>query len=188
MISFLTCGDAAETRTVDDLPARIERLKLAGQGPSPVADGCRSRFFACDRITFCRLAHRIVTTSIARSNDKFQLKMRDVVDFYGLGRPSPSCTMPENKEKFEADTAPNAEQIGHAPSKPKRWRPSRALRSILMVFVGFVGFVIVSGIVLYKPIMYGDMIENFGIVMMLTVPVIVAVAFRVGLDSWLDAE
>jgi hypothetical protein len=25
-------------------------------------------------------------------------------------------------------------------------------------------------------------------VMMLTVPVIVAVAFRVGLDSWLDAE
>jgi hypothetical protein len=42
--------------------------------------------------------------------------------------------------------------------------------------------------VLYKPIMYGDMIENFGIVMMLTVPVIVAVAFRVGLDSWLDAE
>jgi hypothetical protein len=188
VISFLTCGDAAETRTVDDLPARIERLKLAGQGPSPVADGCRSRFFACDGITFCWLAHRIVTTSIAHSNDKFQLKIRDVVDFYGPGRPSPSCTMPENKEKFEADTSPNAEQIGHAPSKPKRWRPSRALRSILMVFVGFVGFVIVSGIVLYKPIMYGDMIENFGIVMMLTVPVIVAVAFRVGLDSWLDAE
>jgi len=57
-----------------------------------------------------------------------------------------------------------------------------------MVFVGFVAFVIVSGIVLYKPIMYGDMIENFGIVMMLTVPVIAAVAFRVGLDSWLDVE
>ena len=54
--------------------------------------------------------------------------------------------------------------------------------------VGFIAFVIVSGIVLYKPIMYGDMIENFGIVMMLTVPVIAAVAFRVGLDSWLDAE
>jgi hypothetical protein len=43
-------------------------------------------------------------------------------------------------------------------------------------------------VVLYKPIMYGDMIENFSIVMMLSVPVIVAVAFRVGLDSWLDAE
>lgn len=96
--------------------------------------------------------------------------------------------MPENREKPEADTSSSTEQPGGAPSKPKSWRPSRALRSILMVFVGFVAFVIVSGIVLYKPIMYGDMIENFGIVMMLTVPVIVAVAFRVGLDSWLDAE
>ena len=96
--------------------------------------------------------------------------------------------MPKNREKPEADTSSNSEQLGDAPSKPKRWRPSRAQRSILMVFVGFVAFVIVSGVVLYKPIMYGDMIENFGIVMMLTVPVIVAVAFRVGLDSWLDAE
>jgi hypothetical protein len=96
--------------------------------------------------------------------------------------------MPENKEKSEPDTSSNTKQIGAAPSKPKRWRPSNALRSILMVFVGVVAFVIVSGIVLYKPIMYGDTIENFGIVMMLTVPVIAAVAFRVGLDSWLDAE
>jgi hypothetical protein len=96
--------------------------------------------------------------------------------------------MPENREKPEADTSSNSERPGDAPGKPKRWRPSRALRSILMVFVGVVAFVIVSGIVLYKPIMYGDMIENFGIVMMLTVPVIVAVAFRVGLDSWMDTE
>ncbi|MDN7181461.1 hypothetical protein M0D69_26370 [Caballeronia sp. SEWSISQ10-4 2] len=96
--------------------------------------------------------------------------------------------MPENREKPAADTSSNTEQSSDEPSKPKRWRPSRALRSILMVFVGFVAFVIVSGIVLYKTIMYGDMIENFGIVMMLTVPVIAAVAFRVGLDSWLDAE
>ena len=96
--------------------------------------------------------------------------------------------MPKNREKPEADTSSNTEQVSAAPSKPKRWRPSNALRSILTVFVGFVAFVIVSGVVLYKPIMYGDMIENFGIVMMLTVPVIVAVAFRVGLDSWLDAE
>jgi hypothetical protein len=96
--------------------------------------------------------------------------------------------MPENQKKSEPDTSPNAKQPGAAPRKPKRWQPSRALRSILMVIVGFIAFVIVSGIVLYKPIMYGDMIENFGIVMMLTVPVIVAVAFRVGLDSWLDAE
>jgi hypothetical protein len=96
--------------------------------------------------------------------------------------------MPENREKPEADISSNPAQPGDAPSKPRRWRPSRALRSILMVIAGFVAFVIVSGIVLYKPIMYGDMIENFGIVMMLTVPVIVAVAFRVGLDSWLDTE
>lgn len=74
------------------------------------------------------------------------------------------------------------------PGKPKRWRPSTTLRNVLMVFVGFVTFVIVSGIALYQPIMYGDTIENFGIVMMLTVPVIAAVAFRVALDSWLDAQ
>jgi hypothetical protein len=96
--------------------------------------------------------------------------------------------MPENKQKSEPDTPSNPERISAAPRKQRRWQPSSALRSILMVFVGFLAFVIVSGIVLYKPIMYGDMIENFGIVMMLTVPVIAAVAFRVGLDSWLDVE
>lgn len=124
-----------------------------------------------------------------RRNNTFQLKPPNVAGFISeFGRPSPSCAMPENKEKSEPDTSPNAEQPGAAPRKPKRWQPSIALRSILMVLVGFVAFVIVSGIVLYKPIMYGDMIENFGIVMMLTVPVIAAVAFRVGLDSWLDSE
>ena len=96
--------------------------------------------------------------------------------------------MPENKQKSEPDTPSNPERISAAPRKRRRWQPSSALRSILMVLVGFIAFVIVSGIVLYKPIMYGDMIENFGIVMMLTVPVIAAVAFRVGLDSWLDVE
>src|SRR5471032_3703384 len=108
--------------------------------------------------------------------------------FYAFGCPSPRCAMPENKQKSEPDTPSNPERISATPRKRRRWQPSNALRSILMVFVGFVAFVIVSGIVLYKPIMYGDMIENFGIVMMLTVPVIAAVAFRVGLDSWLDAE
>lgn len=96
--------------------------------------------------------------------------------------------MPENQQKPESDTPPNPERISAAPRKRPRWQPSNALRSSLMVLVGFIAFIIVSGIVLYKPIMYGDMIENFGIVMMLTVPVIAAVAFRVGLDSWLDAE
>src|SRR5471030_525297 len=108
--------------------------------------------------------------------------------FYAFGRPSPRCAMPETKQKSEPETPSNPERISATPRKRRRWQPSSALRSILMVFVGFVAFVIVSGIVLYKPIMYGDMIENFGIVMMLTVPVIAAVAFRVGLDSWLDAE
>lgn len=96
--------------------------------------------------------------------------------------------MPENKQKPESDTPSNPERISTAARKRRRWQPSNALRSSLMVLVGFIAFIIVSGIVLYKPIMYGDMIENFGIVMMLTVPVIAAVAFRVGLDSWLDAE
>ena len=95
--------------------------------------------------------------------------------------------MPENQPKPESETPSTPERIS-APQKRRRWQPSNALRSSLMVLVGFIAFVVVSGIVLYKPIMYGDMIENFGIVMMLTVPVIAAVAFRVGLDSWLDAE
>ncbi len=57
-----------------------------------------------------------------------------------------------------------------------------------MLAVGFVVFAIVSGIVLYDPIMYGDMIPNFGIILMLTVPIIAGVAFRVGLDAWIDRE
>jgi hypothetical protein len=36
--------------------------------------------------------------------------------------------------------------------------------------------------------MYGDQIPNFGIILMLTVPVIAGVAFRVGLDAWLDRK
>ncbi|WP_429302083.1 hypothetical protein [Paraburkholderia sp. GAS199] len=59
-------------------------------------------------------------------------------------------------------------------------------RNLLMVAVGFIVFACVSGIVLYQPIMYGDPINNFGIILMLTVPVIAGVAFRVGLDAWLD--
>jgi hypothetical protein len=97
------------------------------------------------------------------------------------------CTMPESKQKPQADASPNTEPNGPAPRK-RRWQPSSTVRNLLMVAVGFVALVIVSGVVLYQPIMYGDMIENFGIVMMLTVPVIAAVAFRVALDSWLDAE
>jgi hypothetical protein len=74
------------------------------------------------------------------------------------------------------------------PSKPHRWQPSITARTLLMVLVGFVAFVIVGGVVLYKPIVYGDAVEDFGIVMMLTVPVIAAVAFRVVLDSWVDSD
>jgi hypothetical protein len=96
--------------------------------------------------------------------------------------------MPENNERPEPAAPSTPERTNAALQKRRRWQPSSALRSILMVIVGVVAFVIVSGIVLYKPIMYGDMIENFGIVMMLTVPVIAAVAFRVGLDSWVDPE
>jgi hypothetical protein len=99
-----------------------------------------------------------------------------------------NCAMPENKEKTQADTSSNTKGMAAAPRKPKRRRPSSTLRSVLMVSVGFIAFVIVSGFVLYMPIRYGDAIENFGIVMMLTVPVIAAVAFRVALDSWLDAD
>jgi hypothetical protein len=57
-----------------------------------------------------------------------------------------------------------------------------------MVAVGVLVFAIVSGVVLYQPIAYGDAIPNFGIILMLTVPVIAGVAFRVGLDAWLDRE
>jgi hypothetical protein len=96
--------------------------------------------------------------------------------------------MPENKEPFEADASSSAGKTATTRGKPKRWQPSAPVRNILMVVVGLIAFVIVSGVVLYQPIMYHDTIENFGIVMMLTVPVIAAVAFRVALDSWVDAE
>ncbi|WP_411182858.1 hypothetical protein [Paraburkholderia saeva] len=61
-----------------------------------------------------------------------------------------------------------------------------ATRNVLMIIVGVLVFAIVSGIVLYDTILYGDMVPNFGIVLMLTVPLIAGVAFRVGLDAWLD--
>ena len=91
--------------------------------------------------------------------------------------------MPDNKNPLPPDVPPQPE-----PGKPARWRPSRATRTVLMVIVGFVALVIAAGVVLYQPIRYGDSVENFGIVMILTVPVIAAVAFRVALDSWLDGE
>lgn len=61
-----------------------------------------------------------------------------------------------------------------------------AIRNLLMVAVGLIVFAIVSGLVLYEPIAYGDPVPNFGIILMMTVPVIAGVAFRVGLDAWLD--
>lgn len=91
--------------------------------------------------------------------------------------------MPENKDPLKPGI-PSQPVSG----KPGRWRPTRATRTVLMVIVGFVALVIAAGIVLYQPIRYGDAVENFGIVMILTVPVIAAVAFRVALDSWLDGE
>jgi hypothetical protein len=65
-------------------------------------------------------------------------------------------------------------------------RLSIATRNVLMIAVGLVVFVIVSTIVLYETIAYGDPVPNFGIILMMTVPVIAGVAFRVGLDAWLD--
>ncbi|WNC92206.1 hypothetical protein RI103_28445 [Paraburkholderia sp. FT54] len=63
-----------------------------------------------------------------------------------------------------------------------------AARNLLMVAVGVLVFAIVATVVLYGPITYGDEIPNFGIILMLTVPVIAGVAFRVGLDAWLDRK
>lgn len=71
-------------------------------------------------------------------------------------------------------------------SKRNPKRVSIVTRNLLTVVAGIVTLVAVGVIVLYGPIMYGDMIENYGIVMMMTLPVIVAVAFRIGLDAWLD--
>ncbi len=70
----------------------------------------------------------------------------------------------------------------------KRKTLTVTVRNLMMVAVGFVVFAIVATVVLYSTIMYGDPIANFGIILMLTVPVIAGVAFRVGLDAWLDRE
>ncbi|MFM0207703.1 hypothetical protein PQQ96_09845 [Paraburkholderia sediminicola] len=83
------------------------------------------------------------------------------------------------------DKAPTASTT---PGKAKRWDLSIMSRNLLMVAIGVVVFAIVATVVLYGPITYGDEIPNFGIILMLTVPVIAGVAFRVGLDAWLDRE
>ena len=83
------------------------------------------------------------------------------------------------------DEVPTA---GTEPGKAKRKVLPVAARNLLMVAVGVVVFAIVAVVVLYGPITYGDEIPNFGIILMLTVPVIAGVAFRVGLDAWLDRE
>ncbi|MBW0446435.1 hypothetical protein EN871_05445 [bacterium M00.F.Ca.ET.228.01.1.1] len=74
------------------------------------------------------------------------------------------------------------------PAKGRRKELSITVRNVLMVAVGVIVFAIVAGVVLYQPIVYGDQIPNFGIILMLTVPVIAGVAFRVGLDAWLDRQ
>jgi hypothetical protein len=74
------------------------------------------------------------------------------------------------------------------PSETKRKTLSLTTRNFLMGAVGLVVFAIVASVVLYSTFMYGDEIPNFGIILMLTVPVIAGVAFRVGLDAWLDRE
>ncbi|MGV2289156.1 hypothetical protein AAHK20_10630 [Trinickia sp. YCB016] len=71
-------------------------------------------------------------------------------------------------------------------SKRNPKRVSIVTRNLLTVAAGIVTLIAVGTVVLYGPIVYGDMIENYGIVMMMTLPVIVAVAFRIGLDAWLD--
>lgn len=72
------------------------------------------------------------------------------------------------------------------PAPARRKKLPVPARNLLMVAVGVVVFAIVSVIVLYGPLTYGDQIPNFGIILMMTVPVIAGVAFRVGLDAWLD--
>ncbi|AJZ63046.1 hypothetical protein [Paraburkholderia fungorum] len=74
------------------------------------------------------------------------------------------------------------------PGNAKRKDLSVTSRNLLMVAIGVVVFAIVATVVLYGPITYGDEIPNFGIILMLTVPVIAGVAFRVGLDAWLDRK
>lgn len=74
------------------------------------------------------------------------------------------------------------------PGEARRKTLTVTVRNLMMVAVGVVVFAIVATVVLYSTIMYGDEIPNFGIILMLTVPVIAGVAFRVGLDAWLDRE
>ncbi|CAB3788425.1 hypothetical protein [Paraburkholderia fynbosensis] len=72
------------------------------------------------------------------------------------------------------------------PGKATRKTMSITTRNLLMIAVGVAVFAVVATVVLYSTIMYGDQIPNFGIILMMTVPVIAGVAFRVGLDAWLD--
>lgn len=96
--------------------------------------------------------------------------------------------MSEKHEKFKADAASHAERRDLTPIKWKHRKLPVVLRNIAMVFVGFAALAIAASVVLYRPIKYGDAIENFGIVLVMTAPVIAAVAFRVLLDSWLDGD
>jgi hypothetical protein len=88
--------------------------------------------------------------------------------------------MPVQPDKVPAASA--------TPDKAPRKVMPIAARNLLMVAVGIVVFAIVATVVLYGPITYGDEIPNFGIILMLTVPVIAGVAFRVGLDAWFDRK
>ncbi|MFM0296327.1 hypothetical protein P0D71_16320 [Paraburkholderia sp. RL17-383-BIF-A] len=88
--------------------------------------------------------------------------------------------MPAQHDKVPADSA--------TPGQARRRTMPIAARNLLMVAVGVAVFAIVATVVLYGPITYGDEIPNFGIILMLTVPVIAGVAFRVGLDAWLDRK
>lgn len=74
------------------------------------------------------------------------------------------------------------------PGEVKRKPMSMTARNLLMVLVGFIVFAIVATVVLWSTILYGDQIPNFGIILMLTVPVIAGVAFRVGIDAWIDRK
>jgi hypothetical protein len=100
--------------------------------------------------------------------------------FYAAPLPATRTIMPA-----QHDEVPTASS---KPGKAKRKDLSIVSRNLLMVAVGVVVFAIVATVVLYGPITYGDEVPNFGIILMLTMPVIAGVAFRVGLDAWLDRE
>lgn len=88
--------------------------------------------------------------------------------------------MPAQHDKVPAESA--------TPGTTRRKTMPIVARNLLMVAVGVAVFAIVATVVLYGPLTYGDQIPNFGIILMLTVPVIAGVAFRVGLDAWLDRK